>query len=197
VIADREETAGLARCIAHPRNRKIAMLRAVVLLVAALMLAPTLAHAKKDRGKRITLDLYQADITNVIRLLGDVSGKNVVLGDDVKGTVTLKLKNVPWRDAMRIILKLKGLGMEEQGGIIRVAPQARLDAERQAWLDQQDDWQRKAPLKTKLIPVNYARAAELVPHIKALLSERGTVTHDERTNVIIVRDVVGSPALSF
>jgi type IV pilus assembly protein PilQ len=178
----------------HP---EVMMFRTVT-LIAALALVPQLALAgPRAPEKRITLDLYKADIINVIRLFGDVSGKNIVVGDDVQGEVTIRLKNVKWRTALKMILKLEGLGMEEQGGIIRIAPQATLDAEKKAALDAADQWRQKAPLRTKIVPVNYARAQEMVPHVKALLSERGSVTFDERTNVLIVRDVAGSPAFDL
>lgn len=173
------------------------MIRALFLVVGlALGAAP--ASAKRapppPPEKRISIDLYKADIVNVIRLFGDVSGKNIVIGDDVHGEVTLRLKNAPWRAALRMVLKLKGLGMEERGGIIRVAPRAVLDAETQRAFDDQSRWETKAPLRTKIVPVNHARASEMLPHVKALLSERGSVSFDARTNVLIIRDVAGSPA---
>lgn len=171
------------------------------MLLLAALLCPALALGapgeQASAGKRITIDLYKADIVNVIRLFADVSGKNIVIGDDVQGTVTLRLKNVRWRTALSMILKLEGLGMEERGGILRIAPQAKLDAERQAALAQAERWQQQAPLRTKVVPVDNARARELLPHVEALLSERGKVTVDERTNVLIIRDVVGSPALRY
>jgi type IV pilus assembly protein PilQ len=147
------------------------------------------AAARRYRGKKITIDLMDADIINVLRLLGDVSGKNVVIGDDVKGKVTIKLKNVPWDQALDVILKTKGLDKETRGGIIRVAPQSKLDAERRARLAMQEERRKKIPTTVRLIPVNYAVAQELVPQIKELLSERGRVTQDQRTNVIIVEDI--------
>lgn len=155
--------------------------------------ATTMAHegmtARTYRGKKITIDLMDADIVNVIRLLGDVSGKNVVVGEDVKGRVTLKLKNVPWDQALDVILKTKDLGQETKGGIIRVVPQAKLDAEREARLKLQEEREKKLPTTVRLIPVNYAVANELVPQVEKLLSPRGKATFDARTNVIIVEDI--------
>jgi type IV pilus assembly protein PilQ len=155
--------------------------------------AATMAHegitARTYRGKKITIDLMDADIVNVIRLLGDVSGKNVVVGEDVKGRVTLKLKNVPWDQALDVILKTKDLGQETKGGIIRVVPQAKLDAEREARLKLQEEREKKLPTTVRLIPVNYAVANELVPQVEKLLSPRGKATFDARTNVIIVEDI--------
>lgn len=141
------------------------------------------------RGKKITIDLQDADIVNVIRLIGDVSGKNVVVAEDVKGKVTLKLKNVPWDQALDVILKTKELGQETRGGIIRVVLQSKLDAERQSRLALQEEREKKMPTTVRLIPVNYAVAKELQPQVKEILSARGKVAHDERTNVLIVEDI--------
>ena len=140
-------------------------------------------------GKKVTIDLQDADIVNVVRLIGDVSGKNVVVGEDVKGKVTLKLKNVPWDQALDVILKTKDLGQETRGGIIRVVPQAKLDAEREARLKLQEEREKKLPTTVRLIPVNYAVAKEMKDQVAGLLSARGKVSIDDRTNVIIVEDI--------
>lgn len=163
-------------------------------LAFALLAGPALAQAKKPKPT-ISLDVYQADLQNVIRLLADVSGKNVVIPEEVRGKVTVKLSNVPWDAALDTVLSLHDLGTVERGNIIRIAPKAQIAAEQAAALERADAWQKSAPLKTRIIPVNYARAQEMVPLIKELLSERGKVSYDERTNVLIVRDVAGSPAL--
>jgi type IV pilus assembly protein PilQ len=152
-------------------------------------LSRELAAAASFKGKKITIDIQDADIVNVIRLIGDVSGKNVVIGEDVKGKVTVKLKNVPWDQALDVVLKTKDLGREDRGGIIRVVPQAKLDAEREAQLKLQEEREKKLPTTVRLIPVNYAVANELTPQVKELLSTRGKVTFDARTNVIIVEDI--------
>ena len=147
-------------------------------------------------GRKITLDMQDAEIGNVLRLLADVSGQNFVYGEEVKGKVTLKLKSVPWDQALEVVLKTKGLGMKKDGNVIRVASldtlhQGELDA-----LELREQRALKGPLTTRIIPVNYALAKEMAAHIKLLLSPRGTVAVDERTNTVIVRDVKGSPALS-
>jgi type IV pilus assembly protein PilQ len=141
------------------------------------------------KGKKVTIDMQDAEIVNVIRLIGDFSGKNVVVGEDVKGKVTVKLKNVPWDQALDVVLKTKDLGQETRGGVIRIVPQAKLDLEREARLKLQEQRDEKLPTTVRLIPVNYAVATELVPQVKELLSKRGKVTSDTRTNVIIVEDI--------
>lgn len=166
-------------------------------LAAAPSSAKRAARAKPKPKPTISLDVYQADLPNVIRLLADVSGKNVVIPEDVKGKVTVKLTNVPWDAALETVLALHDLGMVERGNIIRIAPKATLEAEARAALEEREAWRKTAPLVTRIIPVNYARASELAPLIRDVLSERGKVTYDERTNVLIVRDIAGSPALSY
>lgn len=165
----------------------------------ALSLTATAATAAEPAKPKptISLDVYQADLQHVIRLLADVSGKNVVIPEDVKGKVTLKLTNVPWDAALDTVLSLHDYARVERGNIIRIARRSTLEAESAAALARADAWQKTAPLVTRIIPVSYARAEELVPHIKAVLSERGKVTFDERTNVLIVRDVPGSAALDY
>ena len=159
-----------------------------LVVVALLAVAPP--------AKKITIDVVDADVVNVLRLFADVSGKNFVVDDEVKGKVTLKLKNVPWDQALRVVLDTKDLGMTRDGDIVRIAPKAELDAEEQARLDAWAARQDRGPLVTRIIVVNHARAAELLPHVQALLSKRGTATFDPRTNTIIVRDVASSRALS-
>lgn len=154
-----------------------------------ITLSREVATAVSFKGRKITIDMQDADIVNVIRLMGDVSGKNVVIGEDVKGKVTVKLKNVPWDQALDVVLKTKDLGRDERGGIIRVVPQPKLDAEREARLKLQDEREKKLPTTVRLIPVNYAIAKDLTPQVKELLSLRGKVTFDSRTNVIIVEDI--------
>ncbi len=155
-----------------------------------LTLAQEGMTAATFKGKKITIDIMEGDIVNVIRLIGEASGKNVVVSEDVKGKVTIKLKNVPWDQALDVILKTKDLGQETRGGIIRVVPQAKLDAEREARLKLREDLEKKLPTTVRLIPVNYAVATELIAQVKGLLSkDRGTVTADVRTNVLIVEDI--------
>lgn len=170
-----------------------------LLLTAGLLAGSRPAEACGPRctGKKITVDLQNAEVGNVLRLLADVSGNNFVYGEEVKGKVTLKLREVPWEQALDVILKTKGLGMKRDGNVIRVATLEALQKEELDALDLGEKRRLKGPLTTRVIPVNYARAQELSGHIKLLLSPRGSVSVDERTNTLIVRDVKGSAALSY
>ena len=140
-------------------------------------------------GRRITLDFHDIEVRNLLRLIADVSKKNIVVSDDVSGKVTVSLRNVPWDQALDLVLKTKGLDKEELGNVIRVARMEDIAKEQQARLDANKARLPLLPLKVRIIPVNFARAAEVAPRVKDVLSERGSVTTDDRTNVLIVKDV--------
>lgn len=140
-------------------------------------------------GRRISLDLKDADILNVLRLLADVSKLNIVAGDDVKGQITIKLRNVPWDQALDIILRTKQLDKTRNGNIIRVAPLEVLQKEEDLRLKRLEAQVKLEPLTVRIIPVSYAVAADVMVQVLPLLTDRGTVTVDPRTNVLIVEDV--------
>jgi type IV pilus assembly protein PilQ len=145
-------------------------------------------------GRRIDLDLKDADIHNILRLLADVGHVNVVTADDVTGNVTIRMRNVPWDEALDVVLQAKGLGMVRAGNLIRVAPMSQLNKERELRLAQLKQELELSPLETRLIPVSYANADELKDRTKELLSPRGSISVDERTNTLITRDVPGNIA---
>ncbi|HET9597322.1 MAG TPA: type IV pilus secretin PilQ [Anaeromyxobacteraceae bacterium] len=139
-------------------------------------------------GRRITLDFHDIDIRNLLRLIADVSKKNIVVADDVTGKVTVSLRNVPWDQALDLVLKTKGLDKEEMGNVIRVAKFEDIAKEQQARADAAKARAPLIPLKVRIIPVNFARSNDVAGRVKEVLTERGTVTTDERTNVLIVKD---------
>ncbi len=143
-------------------------------------------------GRRIDLDLKDADIHNVLRLIADVGRVNIVTADNVSGTVTIRMRNVPWDQALDIVLQAKSLGMVRRGNMIRVAPLADLEKEREMAIARRKQEMQLAPIETRLIPVSYANASDVQARAKDLLSERGSIAVDERTNVMIVRDVAGN-----
>jgi type IV pilus assembly protein PilQ len=147
---------------------------------------------KVYKGKRISLDFKDADIRNILRLIADVSKLNIIASDDVKGSITVTLRNVPWDEALDIILQSKGLGKQQRGNIVRVAPLEVLQREAEISLAKQKAQQEAEPLKVRLIPVNYALAGDISAQVKDVLSDRGSVTVDTRTNVLVVKDVVES-----
>lgn len=143
-------------------------------------------------GRRIDLDFKDADIHNILRLLAEVGGVNVVTSDDVSGTVTIRMRNAPWDEALETILQSKNLGMVRRSNLIRVAPVEALEKEREAALARRKLQEQLASVETRLVPVSYASAQDLSPRVKELLSGRGSVSVDERTNMLIVRDIVSS-----
>ena len=161
--------------------------RAVLL---ALALAATPAVAKPPReSKRISLDVTRANVHDVLRMLADVGRLNLVVTEEVQGTVTLSLRNVPWTEALDVVLASRGLGMERRGSVLRVASLKTLQEEAESLARLKKAKEEMAPLRTWLIPVNYARASELLPHVKGVLSPRGSVSVDARTNTLIVTDI--------
>jgi type IV pilus assembly protein PilQ len=156
--------------------------------------AQTVAEQAVGRytGRRIDLDLKDADVHNILRFLADIGRVNIVTADDVSGTITIRMRNVPWDQALDVILQAKGLGMVRQGNLIRVAPLSVLQKERELELARHKQELELAPLETRLIPVSYADAAELQARGKDLLSPRGSIAVDPRTNVLIARDISGN-----
>lgn len=140
-------------------------------------------------GRRISLDLKDADIQNVLRLLADVSKLNIVATDNVNGRITIKLRNVPWDQALDIILSANQLDKVRNGNIIRVAPLEVFKEEEKLRLERAKKKVLLEPLTVRLIPVSYAVASDVAPQVRALLTERGSVSIDTRTNVLIVEDI--------
>lgn len=161
---------------------------------AGAFLPVTMPEQQRRRytGRRIDLDLKDADIHNVLRLIADVGGVNVVTADNVTGSVTIRMRNVPWDQALDTVLQSKGLGMVRQGNTIRVAPQADLNKEQELAIAKRKSELELAPIETRLIPVSYAKAKELQDRAGDMLSPRGSLAVDERTNVLIARDVGGN-----
>lgn len=146
-------------------------------------------ETKVYTGRRVSLEFQDAEIQDVIRLVAEVSKLNVIVSDDVKGAITLKLVDVPWDQALDIILTAKGLDKVQYGNILRVAPIEQLKKEREIALANDRAAKQLEPLKLKLININYATSDEMAGRIKNLLSERGSVDTDSRTNTLIIRDI--------
>lgn len=174
---------------------------AAILLLA--FLCPAVASAQEEGyvplsgefaekqyfGKKITMDYQDAEIKSVLRVISEVSGMNIVTGDDVVGKVTIKLQNVPWDQALDVILQTKKLGMIQEGNIIRVAPQQTLQAEATQKLASEQSKLMLEELLLEMVPVSYANADDLVNPLRTVLSSRGFVAVDKRTNVIVIKDI--------
>ncbi|MBI2365325.1 MAG: secretin and TonB N-terminal domain-containing protein, partial [Deltaproteobacteria bacterium] len=150
-----------------------------------------LAEAKKYTGQKLSFDFKDADIKNVFRLLAEVSGLNIVVTADVTRRVTLRLVEVPWDQAMDLLIDTNGLGKEQIGNVVRISTAGTLKSERDALLAAKKAEENLEPLQTVYFNLNYAKAKDLEPKVKTLLSKRpdATLVSDERSNTIMVRDV--------
>ncbi|MGB1198651.1 MAG: type IV pilus secretin PilQ [Thalassotalea sp.] len=147
-------------------------------------------------GRAISLNFQDISVRTVLQIVADVNGFNLVVGDTVEGNITLRLDGVPWDQALDIILKVKGLDKRMQGNILMVAPSDELAAREAKELQARQQVAELAPLYSEYIQVNYAKALEFAALIKneenSILSERGSVSVDERTNTLLIRDTAAS-----
>ncbi|HET6725496.1 MAG TPA: type IV pilus secretin PilQ, partial [Gammaproteobacteria bacterium] len=150
------------------------------------------ASEKQYTGKRLNLNFQNVSVRAVLAVLADFTGLNMVVSDSVNGDITLRLHNVPWDQALDIILKTRGLAMRKHGNVVLIAPAAQLAKQEQAQLASKQAIQKLLPLEFAFIQVNYAKASDLANLIKSqgnsLLSKRGSVTVDKRTNTLLVQD---------
>jgi len=155
-------------------------------------LPPELLDKKEYVGERLTLNFQDIETRAVLQLLADTSGQNMVISDTVAGNVTLRLQNVPWDQALDIVMRSKGLDMRQDGNVMFIAPAAEIAAREKELLSAKKEVQELAPLRTEYLQVNYAKAADLAALVKSqggtLLSDRGSVSIDERTNTLLLQD---------
>jgi type IV pilus assembly protein PilQ len=149
---------------------------------------------KEYKGERLTLNFQDIEARAVLQLLAETSGQNIVVSDSVQGNVTLRLQNVPWDQALDIVLRTKGLDQRREGNVIYVAPSEELAAREKQQLESRKALTELAPVRTEYLQVNYAKASDLAALIKSqgknssLLSERGSVAIDDRTNTLLLQD---------
>ena len=152
------------------------------------------SETKEYDGQRLTLNFQDIETRAVLQLLAETSGKNIVVSDTVQGSVTLRLRNVPWDQALDIVMTTKGLDMRQNGNVIMVAPAEEIAARETADLEAQLAISELEPMYSEFLQVNYAKAADLAALItgegggNAMMSERGSIGVDERTNTLLVQD---------
>ncbi|RPI77699.1 MAG: type IV pilus secretin family protein [Desulfobacteraceae bacterium] len=158
---------------------------------------------KRYRGEPMTMDFVNADITNILVLISQVSNLNIVWGPEVQGTVSMKLKNVPWDQALDMILTNNNLAKREQGNVIWITTSAKMaqfetdekkkredaEAEIKSKFDAKKKQEEVEPMVTMYYPLNFASCKDLKPHLEAMKTARGKVSEDERTNTIVLTDV--------
>jgi len=140
-------------------------------------------------GRRITLEFADAEVRKIFQLLSEVSNRNFVLGDEVTGSISIKLVNVPWDQALDIILGTKGLDKREEENIIIIRGKGKFKSLADEELEIKKTYYKSIELKTETFNVNYAELPAIENQFKALKTERGTITPDIRTNKIIVKDI--------
>ena len=148
-----------------------------------------LIDGKEYQGRRISLDFKDVPVADVLRLIAEVSDLNLIAGDEVEGNVTIRLVDVPWDQALDVILLTKGLGFVRVGSVLRIAPADIIKAEEELRLQERRNKETLEDLVVKLQPVNYASVADMAQLVKRLLTPRGTVNTDVRTNTLIIKDI--------
>jgi type IV pilus assembly protein PilQ len=150
-------------------------------------------------GEKISIDLQDADVEHVLRLIAEISGYNLILDDEITGKISLRLVDIPWDQALDLVLLQRNLAMVIKGNIMRIASTTKLEAERaqlqkarEAAIQAQASIQNLVPLKTEYLQINYNTAAEFEGKVKTMLSGRGSVSSDPRTNILIVTDTEDS-----
>lgn len=144
-------------------------------------------------GERLSLNFQDIEVRSVLQLFAEFTDLNIVTSDTVQGNVTLRLDNVPWDQALDFILKSKGLAKRESGNIMLIAPQTEIALQEQQELEDIAQTESLAPLKSEYFQLNYSKAEDLQSVLKgsetnSVLSERGSVTVDARTNTLLVQD---------
>ena len=140
-------------------------------------------------GRRMSLDVQGAEIQTVLRSLSEFSGKNIVASKEVKGVVTLRLRNVPWRHALDIVLRAQGLGTVEQGQTIVVSNLETLRKEEMERRTAERTQEELLPLRTRIVPVGYANADEMAKSVEKTLTKRGHIEVDKRSNSLLLTDI--------
>ena len=140
-------------------------------------------------GEPFSFDFKDIDIKDLFRFIADISGLNVILDPSIRGSVTLKLTDVPWDQVLDLITRNQGLGYMVEGNVIRIAPYSKISQEVKARMDAERQQLLNAPLVTKILPLSYAKAADIERIVKKLLTPKGSVIADTRTNILIITDI--------
>ncbi|MES2768037.1 MAG: AMIN domain-containing protein [Bdellovibrionota bacterium] len=143
----------------------------------------------KFYGKKISIEIIDGEIRDVITFISEESGVNLVLSDEIKGKISVKLRQIPWDQALVVIMQTKQLGYIRQGNILRISTLTSIRAETDSAKQLLDAQKQLEPLKVKVFPISYAKAKDLEPQAMGFLSTRGSAKADERTNNLVVRDI--------
>ncbi len=162
-----------------------------------------LSQAEKDErtkelfeftGEQIDLNFQNVELRSVLQIIAEVAELNLVVSDSVGGNITLRLKNVPWDQALDIVLKTEGLDQRTVGNVLLIAPADEIAQREQAELESSQKVEQLAPLRTEFIQVDYRKASEMMGTVQGakLVSERGFIMADDETNVLMVRETANA-----
>ena len=144
---------------------------------------------KKFTGEKTSLVFDNADVRDILRLIAEISDLNIIASDDVKGDITLRLIDVPWDQALELVLDVTGLGMLQEGNVVRVLPKDKIRTMKEAELTSMRTQEKLESLVTEVVPVSYADLAVVSGPAKKLLSDRGNITEDARNKLLIITDI--------
>ncbi|MBF0127086.1 MAG: type IV pilus secretin PilQ [Magnetococcales bacterium] len=153
-------------------------------------------------GQKVSLDVKDIDIQNALRFMAEIARINIILSDTVTGTLTMRITDVPWDQALDLMLEAKGLGKIKMGNVLRIAPLSEIQKSTEARITEQNSKKQLEPVLTEMIPVSFAQAKNIKTLLQEgdqakgtrILSSQGTVSLDDRTNTLIVKDVAGNLA---
>jgi type IV pilus assembly protein PilQ len=152
-------------------------------------LAAADADQQQYTGQKITLVFDDANIRNILQLIAEVSDLNIIAGDDVKGTITLRLVDVPWDQALDLIMDIKGLGMLREGNVVRIMPKEKIRKMREEQFSSARALEKLEDLVTEVVTINYSNVDDVSKRAKEYLTERGKVILDVRNKNLIVTDI--------
>lgn len=144
---------------------------------------------KTFTGRKVTLEFSDADVRKIFQLIAEVSNLNFLIADDVSGTISLKLVNVPWDQALDVILESKNLDMRREGNIVQIKPRGKFRTQEQEEAEAKLAREKRMELKTKVFDVNFAAVTDVASQFDKLKSDRGSISQDARTNRVIVTDI--------
>jgi len=152
---------------------------------------PASRQGKAYSGRKVTLEFSDADIRKIFQLLAEVSNQNFLVSDDVSGTISLKLVNVPWDQALDVILENKGLGMQREGNIVQIRPKTKMKSLDDEAIEQRLTEEKKMPLSTVIFDINFASLNEIQSQFEKMKSKHpsASISQDVRTNKLIVTDI--------
>jgi type IV pilus assembly protein PilQ len=155
------------------------------------IVAPRSSTKKVYTGRRVSLEFSDADIRKIFQLIAEVSNYNFIIADDVSGTISLKLINVPWDQALDVIMESKNLEKKQEGNIVYIKPKGKFRTQEQEDADARRAREKMMELKTQVFEVNFASLADVATQFKMMASDRGrdSIIQDSRTNKIIVKDI--------